>query len=208
MLTCVERLCQISTPSLCGIRPAGQPLPDSIPRDLAELVSRRNGFYAFESALHVFPHGSGHEVMTFERWNALDGWRRDYGSGAEDLSFFAEDIFGDQFAIAPNGIVSFRSETGEVEKIADTVEEWACLILTDYEFLTGYPVAHDWQEKFGVLKPSQRLSPKVPFVLGGTYDISNMYVAEAETAMAFKADLSRQIRDLRDGTRVKIEFKR
>ena len=60
-----------------------------------DLLSRRNGFLAFESALLVRPIGGPLDVFD---WNREDGWRRGYGESAEGLFFFAEDLFGGQFA--------------------------------------------------------------------------------------------------------------
>lgn len=209
MLTCTDKLLEISSGSLCD---TGSSAIDSgigdRSRELAELWSKRNGFYAFEAALHVFPRGVHCGDMSFERWNLNDTWRNAYGNATDGLQFFAEDIFGDQFAIAGDRVVSFNSETGELTKIADTIEEWACAILTDYEFLTGYPFAHDWQEKFDTLVPGQRLAPKVPFVFGGAYDVANLYAMDAVKVMLLRAEIYRQIKDMSDGARVKLTVER
>src|SRR5690242_19113144 len=67
--------------------------------ELANLLTSRNGFVAFESALHVFPVGPVDEGYDLQQWNSPDLWRSAYGNLAEDALFFAEDIFGEQFCI-------------------------------------------------------------------------------------------------------------
>jgi hypothetical protein len=99
-------------------------------------------------------------------------------------------------------------ESGEVTTLAGPLEDWACQILTDYEFLTGYPIAHEWQQKFGPLQAGMRLVPKTPFILGGEYTVDNLYALEAVEAMRVRGDLYRQTRHLPDGARVAIKVER
>lgn len=208
MTTCISKLVEIASASVCTFDASRQSGGyNERVHEFAQLCEKRNGFYAFESALHVFPIGNC-DQMTFCRWNANETWRYAYGGGADELEFFAEDVFGDQFGMSDDGVVLFRSETGETTHVGGTLEDWACSILADYEFLTGYPFAHEWQERFGPLLPGQRLAPKVPFVFGGAYEIGNFYVADAVKAMLFKADIYRQIKDMPDGTRARLTVER
>src|SRR5881394_4570455 len=62
-------------------------------------LRQKNGFYAFESALHVFPIGSKEGVMDLETWNLPDTWRNTYGGLADGYLFFGEDTFGNQFCL-------------------------------------------------------------------------------------------------------------
>ena len=89
--------------------------------------------------------------------------------------------------------------------MAKGLEEWADAILRDYRVLTGYPLAHQWQELKGAIAPGFRLVPKVPFVTGGKFEIENLYLLDAVTAMRARASFAVQIRDLPDGA--KISFK-
>jgi hypothetical protein len=61
-------------------------------RELVGLLRRRNGFYAFEAALHVFPLQSAGGVYGLDRWNAADTWVDAYDDLAHGCFFFAEDI--------------------------------------------------------------------------------------------------------------------
>jgi len=81
---------------------------------LLKWLRQKNGFYAFESALHVFPIGTKDGVMDLETWNHLDTWRDTYDGLANGYLFFAEDIFGNQFCLQQDGTSGFEAETGAV----------------------------------------------------------------------------------------------
>jgi hypothetical protein len=172
---------------------------------LSGLLSRANGFYAFEAALHVFPSGTS-EHMSIELWNDPDLWRCSYGKLSEGLVFFAEDIFGGQFVLTTDRIGTFDPETGSVAAIAADVREWAAVLLDDYETLTGYPLAHEWQRQYGALPEGKRLVPKMPFVTGGAFDVVNLYAADAVEGMRARGNLAMQINDLPDGTRIRYRI--
>jgi hypothetical protein len=169
---------------------------------LRTLLNAKNGFYAFESALHVYPaqrHGS---QLGLVEWNAPDLWISQYDGIADGCLFFAEDIFGGQFCVNHDGICSFDPETGKLQQIASDIEGWAHALLQDFEFLTGHPIAHAWQEANGMLQAGLRLVPKVPFVAGGSYQIENLYELDAVKAMRARANLATQIRHLPDGANI------
>ena len=175
-------------------------------RELAELLSERNGFYAFESALHVYGiYATGEPSETqpdILRWNDPDCWRSSYGDLADDYLFFAEDVFGGQFAIADGGesIVSFDPETADSAIVADGIDSWAKAILEDFDYLTGHSLASAWQKRHGGLRQGDRLLPKLPFVVGGKYEISNLRSSNAVDGMRFRGEIAVQIANLPEGS--------
>jgi hypothetical protein len=177
---------------------------EPIEQELFQLLMHKNGFYAFESALHVFPSNAS-QGMDLEKWNSATLWRNEYEDLAKGLLFFAEDIFGGQFCIKKDGIYLFDPETATCEKIAPDLEGWADCVLTDYDYLTGYQIGHQWQEKYGTIPADHRLVPKVPFVAGGKFELSNLRLAEAVEGMKWRGNVACQIKNLPDGT--KIAFK-
>lgn len=196
----VERLLSVAGPPL-----GGPYVPDhsrSMPAMLGALLTARNGFYAFEGALHVFPAGIVVGEHSLEEWNSPSAWRSHYGDLAEDLLFFAEDVLGGQFAIGTAGVLTFDPETGDTQILARDVEGWAEQVLSDYEFLTAYPLAHGWQEHNGRVPVGRRLAPRTPFVLGGEFAASNLFAVDAVEGMRLRGDLASQLRDLPDGATV------
>ncbi len=177
-----------------------------IGEQLEDLLRTKNGFYAFESALHVFPGAVQEGEITLSRWNSFELWRFEYGELAEGLLFFAEDALGDQFCICGENVCSFTSETGELKTLADSLEGWAERILKEYKVLTGYPLLHLWQEKNGPLPIGTRLMPKLPFVLGGKYSLDNLYALSAVSGMRSRGNLAHQLKDVPDGSRVQFRL--
>jgi hypothetical protein len=207
-MTRIEKLISISTDALA-------PLPDAMPAFLAEwmlaqelfaMLNLKNGFYTFESALHVFPV-TPDPSSGLEAWNADSVWRHEYKDLAHGLLFFAEDVFQDQFCLSRQGVMRFDAETGKATCIADSIEAWADLILSDYSVQTGWKLAHDWQALHGPLPIGKRLMPKLPFILGGAYTLDNLYAGHPLEGMTFKGDLAMKIRDLPDGTKIKMRVK-
>jgi hypothetical protein len=171
---------------------------------LRTVLRMRNGFYAFESSLHVFPADpqNMNDEITLSQWNSFDLWRFEYRELADQTLFFAEDAFGNQFCLNDGRVCLFDAETGELSVIARDLEGWADRLLAEYAFLTGYPVLHKWHEKNGPVPVGSRLVPKIPFVLGGEYNLTNLTLLNSVQAMRSRGNLARQLKDLPDGSQV------
>jgi len=170
--------------------------------NLNNLLIHKNGFYAFESALHVFPEGPAAFQISGSTWNEDRLWKYSYGEGLADTYCFACDVFGCQYAFRDDRIVKFDPETGECANHSATIEDWAGAILEDYEYETGYPLAHEWQTLHGSIKNGHRLVPIVPFVLGGDFAISNLRSMDATASMILRGKLATKLRDLPDGSSI------
>jgi hypothetical protein len=174
--------------------------------ELQKMLAQKNGFYAFESALHVLPSIAGaSNQLSIEDWNAPALWRDQYESLLKGVTFFAEDILGVQFAIQGDSIVTFDPDTAEVSWFASSLENWAENILKNFNELTGYALAHEWQKSHGALQAGKRLLPKTPFVLGGEFNIVNLMEVDAVEGMRYRADLWKQLRELPDGAKVRLK---
>lgn len=175
--------------------------------ELAELLSLRNGFYAFESALHVFPCASlsGGDDLSLREWNSPALWKEWYQGGADNLFCFAEDVFGGQFAIRDDNVVSFDPESGEVNLVAKTIADWVEIILSDYNLLTGFPLAHQWQTCHGPLSNNKRLIPKIPFILGGEFLVSNLVEIDSVEGMRYRGEIYEQIKNAPDGSSINLK---
>jgi hypothetical protein len=175
--------------------------------ELFNMLLLKNGFYAFESALHVFPVTTD-KRSGVEGWNANVLWRNEYHDLAEGLLFFAEDVFQDQFCLSTkqSGVFRFHAESGQIDFLADSLEKWAARILSNDRVETGWPLAHEWQAKNGPLPRGQRLMPKTPFFMGGEYTLENLWAGNPIEGMRLKGDLAMQTRHLPSGTKVKLSI--
>lgn len=206
-MTAIEKLASI------GALPVEAPTVDqaslsaelgaSAARVLWPLLSAKNGFLAFESALQVFalepqsPHG-------IAQWNSSAGWRSHYGSLTGGLTFFAQDVFGGQYAVDGDGIVKFEPELGERSDFAPSAEAWAMEILEDHDYETGFTLAHEWQTEHRPLTFGERLYPKFPFVLGGNYEPDNLWAAVADKALPMRGFLAQKLHGMKDGSHVRL----
>jgi hypothetical protein len=173
--------------------------------ELAELLSISNGFWAYESALLVRPLRNAVAPVGIEEWNESARWKGSYNNGLSDILCFAEDVFGVQYCLRNGVVCTFDPETGAFEDVAPTLFGWAEAVLGDSDFRTGYPLAHEWQMRHGPLQPGKRLLPKVPFVLGGKFEIDNLYECGDVEGMLFRASIANQIRDLPDGAQIVLD---
>lgn len=172
---------------------------------LLSMLRQRNGFYALESALHVFPSHSKLQVIGLDKWNDQALWRGEFEGMADDCLFFAEDVFGGQFCIKDCKVHTFDPETGKLDYLADDIDMWASAIIDDYEILTGFSLAHAWQKQHGELTINTRLLPKIPFVMGGEFALNNLYLSDAVVGMKLRADMAKQIKNLPEGAKIKLE---
>lgn len=206
----VDRLLSISSDPIASCLPKRVQLlrgfDSTILDELYQMLAKRNGFYAFESALHVFPAASGSGV-DLARWNSNAAWRNCYSASIRDCLFFAEDVFGGQFCLREESVCTFDPETETVEILADSVEEWARLVLLDHRNLTGFALAHEWQDQNGPIPPGSRLVPKIPFVLGGEFSTENLCLMDSTQGMRLRGEIAQQIGELPDGSEVMIHIK-
>jgi len=194
---------EISSAPLCNTLSIQTDATSTSSAQLDHLLKQKNGFYAFEGALLVRPSNTSSGVLGVSDWNNESLWRYEYQDLASNLVFYAEDLFGNQFALESGQVVLFDAETGDKEVLAQDINGWAKLILEDNNYRTGYSLGHKWQAKNGALEAGKRLIPKIPFVLGGEYSVENLYALEDEKSMRLRGDLAIQIRDLPDGAQVK-----
>lgn len=168
------------------------------------LYRHKNGFLAFDRALRFFAADPHVHDLSLSRWNSPGLWRDHYGSLADELLFFADDIFGVQFCVKEGAVFSFEPETGVLERLADNLDAWAALMLTETDYYTGRPIASAWQENFGVLEPTQRLIPTLLFTLGGEFTLENLSAKDATLGMKIRGPIAQRIYGLPDGTKIRF----
>jgi hypothetical protein len=177
----------------------------SIVKELFNLLNIKNGFLAFENALEIYSFDDSKKI-NLRNWNSFDLWKKDFKDVIPlDTIFFGQDIFGNQFGISNDKVIWFNTESTEIEIIANSLEDWAKILLNDYNYYTGYPFAKEWQEKNGDLEIGNRLLPKLPFILGGEYKIENFYKIDMLKGIKFCAYLASQLKEYPDGSTIKIK---
>lgn len=197
----LEKLLQISSPALSEDTVSQSSFAD---QSLLDLLSHKNGFFAFEHSLEVFPCGMSALSHSLQEWNDKALWRSSYGTLSPQGTCFAQDAFGGQFVLADT-IYTFDPETGEAASFASNLEEWAINVLRNYEVATGYPIAHEWQLSRGRIAPRKRLIPVTPFVLGGDFSVENLVQMDAVKSLRLRGGLAQQIQNAPDGSKIEYE---
>jgi hypothetical protein len=170
--------------------PLGPPmeidLGDGLGRQLAALLSSTNGFAVFNYGIQLFhcgPEGLGPELR---HWNDDATWKHTYGTLADGLLCFAQDLFGVQFAIEDQLIVTFDPETADRHTIGESLDDWAEWLLAEPDERGAWSLATAWQKNHGPLDHNERLLPKTFFVFGGKYTGNNLTVSDAAKAHAYQ----------------------
>jgi hypothetical protein len=68
-------------------------------------------------------------------------------------------------------------------------------------------LAHKYRQAQLFLKPGTCYGYKRQTVIGGSYEVENVYIADVRDYVSFMGDFCSQIKDIPDGTKVKIVVK-
>lgn len=177
--------------------------PESFINELVSFYSSQNGFYAFENALWIYEYDSK-KTYSLEKINNLEFIKK-YQEKVGNFISIGSDAFGNQFVITNCGYFLLDLETGELDFIAENLENWANAILADYSYLTGFPLLHDWQHQNNALQSNMRLGAKTPFILGGEFNVKNLFEVDVIELIKFKSKLFTEIESLPPGS--EVEFK-
>jgi len=174
-----------------------------VPAEIQSMLKDKNGFYAFYSAIHVYP--SMDCIVSIENINQLD-LRKTYSSENEEITVFGQDIFGSQLCVSSEtGYFRLDLETGERDKLGENLEELWNSILSDPEVETGYPLAEQWQIENGALPANYRLCPKIPFFMGGEYSTENLMAIHTLERIRLGIDIFHQTKNIPDGQQVVLK---
>jgi len=171
----------------------------ALPPSLVRILSDTNGFILHDGALHV--RGA---CLTPE-WHSLRAALRGptafhtlYESvHATDIPF-AQDQVGDQFLLRDGRVCRLSGETGDIEALADSLDDFFKRAGEDIEGFLNVGMGH-------IMQPGQLLLAYPPFVFRESSGSASLKPVRAGEVILFHADLARQIRDVPDGG--EVEFK-
>jgi len=166
----------------------------------AFLTEVSNGGFFFEESLHLYGLSKAPNFHNISFVNEFIS--HEYGKLSEGKTFFGQDVFGNQFAFSNEGVVMFNIETANVEFLATNFEDWLRVLSEDTDYLTGRHLLKKWNAKNKPLEFGQRLCAKKPFIIGGEYDLENLYAQYFPTYLSSNANIARQVHNAPDGTQV------
>jgi hypothetical protein len=176
-----------------------------LPQDLAQLLSQINGFVLRGGALHV------RGAVRAPEWHSLaNAWQ---GSRAFHLLYpvvspddipFAQDCLGDQFLLRHGRVVRLSAEHGELEPLDIDLSTFLASASHDpVEFLLSEPLLTQTGQG-GRLQPGELLLAYPPYCTNQASQGTALKAVPAVEVIEFHADFARRIRDLPDGSRVRI----
>ena len=178
---------------------------EGLPKDLAQMYAAHDGFRAYGGSLWIYPLSRGDEVYRLTSWNDAATWKANYPQDIERAIFFGCNAFGDQFGVIEGAYGMLDAETGQFEAIGATLDEWAEALMADSEFHLGTEQLAIWEQANERLRLHHRIVPKVPFVMGGSYDVNNYYAMELLSSLLLRGAIADQIYHLPDGAQVRFE---
>lgn len=161
-----------------------------------------DGFY-FNYSLHLYGCSENYPFHDLKKRNELVHHLFIEFISSDDVCF-GEDLFGNQFIFYPDGVGMLTIETGEIEFIAKDFTGWLRELEEETDYYSGESLMLKWV-KDNEIEPYERLTPKIPFVLGGEFNIENLYKTNCKIILEFNAYLAKQIRDLPDGETIVLK---
>ena len=184
--------------------PADPRLLAQLPPELQELLLETNGFVTFAGGLHVrgaCAHPEWHSIEAV--WHGQHALSTLYpGIEPGDVPF-AQDIMGDQFLLRPLAsgriVIKLLAETGEVEGVATSLEEFFRLARADpLIYLSLAPVVQ-LQEEGRTLEPGQILVAYPPYCTEEAEDGVSLRAVPALRGLHFLSRLAARLHGARDG---------
>ena len=179
---------------------------ERLPAEYRALLELTNGYVAFHGGLHV--RGACIEPAWHSLRAAWLGERaihKYFPDVLVDDIPFAEDALGDQFLLRDKMVYKLSGETGEVTSMDMTLVQFDANVHADpEEFLELAPLQR-FRSEGGALEPGELLSVMPPFVFSESADGVSFRAIPAAQRLSFLSKLARQIRNLPDGTQVKLK---
>lgn len=179
-------------------------LLDELPPELASLLRQTNGFVAGRGAFHL------RGACVAPAWHSLRAaWRGPASFAVRYRSVrptdipFAQDALGDQYLLREGTVCRLSAECDEVEPYAASLAEFLERVSADaVRYLVLGPLVAFWGEG-GTLAPGKLLSVYPPLIVKHDGGYSYRAVSAADRLGAL-AGFAARVRDLPDGTRVRI----
>jgi hypothetical protein len=184
-----------------GDSPARQESLRSLPRELALLYSKANGFIALNGGFHLRGLCSDPSWHSLEfAWIGESSFASQYPEVLPDDIPFAQDCFGDQFIYRSGNIFKLTGETGEVDLLCKSLDKFIKGITADPHTFLNLP--ESFLARY-VINPGQLIHVYPPLCTRA--EKRSFRVISATELISAHADFARQIRDVPDGGEINIK---
>ena len=180
-----------------------------LPIEYREFLTQCNGYVAFHGGLHV------RGACINPTWHSLRYWW--FGDGALPALYsaidqndipFAEDALGNQFLLRGGIVHRLSAELGELNSLEVDLRGFdTCVREHPVGYLSLEPL-EEFRAKGGMLEPGQLLSVYPPFVTEESKTGVSYRAIPTEDRIRFLADFARQIADVPDRARIRVQVRK
>jgi hypothetical protein len=169
-----------------------------LPTGLVRILSDTNGFILYEGAVHVRGASLSPEWHSLRAaWHGPNAFHGLYPELRPSDIPFAQDQVGDQFVLREGAVLRLFAETGEVERLSDSLEEFFSNVNRHIEGFLNVGLRHKMQ-------PGQLLHAYPPFCIKDASTDVSLRPCPAEEVILVHARFAKEIADIPDGGRVEI----
>ena len=190
----------------------GPPIDDPemlerLPTEYRDLLARTNGYVAYHGGLHVRCACRTPEWHSLRAaWDGERALHRLWPTVSPDDLPFAQDALGDQFVLRGGHVHRLAAETGDLESLGVDLVDFDATVRADpVEYLNLAPL-EAFRAEGGVLHPGQLLSVYPPYCVDTGGAGRSFRAIAAADRLEFLSSLAAQLRDLPDGTAVKLNI--
>ena len=179
-----------------------------VPKEIDQLIGP-NARVGFESSLFLFPNTLDDYIPDIITWNQyIMNWFILDLVQRKHLYIFGMDLFMVQFAISLNdgSIHKINLETGEINRIAKSLELWAKIILDDFDNQLGWSLSIEWQINNRPLRAHERLLPRIPFVVSIDSSENSFHPVSLLNGLDMLRSLHLRIIHTKDGDNIDFTF--
>ena len=195
-----------------GVTYLGKELEDHeilglVTTELADFYKQVNGIIAFNGGLHIRGCVNSpiwHSLKSY--WTGENALFKKYDQLNEKDIPFGQDCVGNQFILRNSLVHQLNSETGDIENLELTFNEFLSYAIKDpMDFLALQPLQQFHNEN-GKLEPGELLNVYPPFCMKESGNGISLKNVPVEQRINFLADFYNQIKDLEDGQEIKIKI--
>lgn len=180
---------------------------DSLPENLANLLSQINGFIQYHGGLHIYGACASPDWHSLrEAWHGEAAAHKHYDAISETDVPFGEDCLGFQFLLRNKKVIFLDGETGDVEDLDLSLKDFFRWVSNDPMDALGMQPLRQFIEDGNVCEPGQLLA-EYPFYC--TKESENGVSLNAISSLErrlFLADLHKQLKGVKEGDKFDVKL--
>ncbi|WP_133645101.1 hypothetical protein [Zeaxanthinibacter enoshimensis] len=190
-----------------GLSITDQETLDKLPNNFSDFFGQVNGIIAFNGGLHIrgcVNAPDWHSIKYY--WTGEGALHKKYEELDEQDIPFGQDCLGDQFLLRNLTVHQLSGETGDLENLGLTFEQFISNAIEDpMNFLSLQPL-QQFLNQGGHLTPGESLSVYPPFCTKESANGVSIKNVPTKERIDFLANFYQQLKDLGEGQQIQIKI--